>query len=490
MPGRRSFMSALIQARRAAERQRIAQLRAQTREAKEAERAQKTYLRAREQASRAKTQAQKAQEKEQVQLYTESQVAEVAMQNEQLEQEIEQLENLLADTLAVDDFLDLNTLKHDLEIPSFSPGGLVTVPPVPSLQMYLPPELSVIKRLLPGAKEKHAQEVAEAHARYEANIAAYDQYEAVRQASLAEANAKYEHEVAEIRRQAEAQHAELEKFQQDFAAGIPTAIADYFTLVLEASSYPDGFPQQAKMAYVPASKQLVVEYDLPPFEIVPEVDSYKYIRAKDEIVETARPIRQRKALYSSVIAQVALRTLHELFEADRTSYLETIVFNGYVEATDRGTGRPTRTCVITISTNRDTFTHLELSKVEPLACLKTLNAGVSKSPEELAPVRPVLEINMVDPSFIQEIDVLSGLDQRPNLMELTSSEFESLITSLFQAMGLETRLTQVSQDGRVDWVAYDPLLGGKVVIQAKRYKNTVSFKAVRHLYRTVMNQWC
>jgi restriction system protein len=38
-------------------------------------------------------------------------------------------------------------------------------------------------------------------------------------------------------------------------------------------------------------------------------------------------------------------------------------------------------------------------------------------------------------------------------MELTPSEFEQIITNLFEKMGLETRLTQVSRDGGVDCVA-------------------------------------
>src|ERR1019366_3794962 len=133
---------------------------------------------------------------------------------------------------------------------------------------------------------------------------------------------------------------------------------------------------------------------------------------------------------------------------------------------------------------------LNLSQVDPQACLTGLNAALSKSPTELAPVRPVLEFKMVDPRFIEEADVLSGLDQRPNLMELTPSEFESLITNLFQKMGLETRQTQASRDGRADCVAFDPrpIFGGKVVIQAKRYKNTVGVSAVRDLYGTMQNE--
>ncbi len=97
---------------------------------------------------------------------------------------------------------------------------------------------------------------------------------------------------------------------------------------------------------------------------------------------------------------------------------------------------------------------------------------------------------MVDPRFIDTPDVLSALDARENLAELTPGEFEALITNLFSKMGLETRLTQASRDGGVDCVAWDmrPVVGGKVIVQAKRYKNTVGVGAVRDLYGTVLNE--
>src|SRR5207245_6554787 len=133
------------------------------------------------------------------------------------------------------------------------------------------------------------------------------------------------------------QHAEIDRFQQDVLAGSPQAIVEYFTMVLAVTSYPKDFPQHAKLAYVPESRQLVVEYDLPPFEIVPEVSSYRYVKARDSVTETTRPVAQRKALYASVIAQVTLRTLYELFKADRMKHLDMIVFNGYVDSIDKGT---------------------------------------------------------------------------------------------------------------------------------------------------------
>ena len=73
-------------------------------------------------------------------------------------------------------------------------------------------------------------------------------------------------------------------------------------------------------------------------------------------------------------------------------------------------------------------------------------------------------------------------------------EFEHLIRELFEQEfnqnGGEVKITQASRDGGVDAVAFDPdpIRGGKIVIQAKRYTNTVGVSAVRDLYGTVMNE--
>ena len=60
----------------------------------------------------------------------------------------------------------------------------------------------------------------------------------------------------------------------------------------------------------------------------------------------------------------------------------------------------------------------------------------------------------------------------------------------FQTNGGEVKVTQASRDGGVDAIAFDPdpIRGGKIVIQAKRYTNTVGVSAVRDLYGTVLNE--
>lgn len=157
-----------------------------------------------------------------------------------------------------------------------------------------------------------------------------------------------------------------------------------------------------------------------------------------------------------------------------------------LDTVNPATRRNARVCLLSVRNAIDSFRTLNLAQVQPEHCLRSLKASVSRAPAELVPVKPLVELNMVDPRFIETMEVMSGLDQRPNLMELTPTEFEGLITNLFAAIGLDTRQTQPSRDGGVDCVAFDPrpVFGGKVVIQAKRYKNTVGVSAVRDLFGT------
>jgi Na+-transporting methylmalonyl-CoA/oxaloacetate decarboxylase gamma subunit len=274
-----------------------------------------------------------------------------------------------------------------------------------------------------------------------------------------------------------------------YLAGDPKGITEFIELTLSSMQLRTDSPL-AKVAYSPQSRQVVVEYELPAADVVPKAKSYRYVKSQEKVVETARPALQIKALYASAIAQLTLLCLAHIFRVDTKQHIDVLVFNGVVDTIDPRTGQPIRPCLITVRTTRDTFTEINLAQVDPAARLKYLHAGISRSPTELAPVRPVLEFSMVDPRFISETDTIGALDERPNLMELTPQESESLIQNLFDKIGLDTRLTRPSRDGGVDCVAYntDPILGGKVVIQAKRYKHTVGVPAVRDLYGTLQNE--
>ncbi|MGD0019040.1 MAG: restriction endonuclease [Candidatus Limnocylindrales bacterium] len=479
MARRSGLYAAWAQASREKERQRQAQ-----------ERAQAHAIKAREQAVRAAERSRAANERDAKRLHTEAREEETAALEAELASRIESLENILKATLAVDDYIDLDTLKQHPAIPPFAPGLLGQPIPRPQAGAYAVLEPTFAQRLIPGAKERHARAIAEAQMRLQRDNSAWEANEAARNAQLQAARGAYDREVAEITSKTAAQHAEIDAMKADLDRNDAESIRGYFEMVLSGSAWPDGFPQRFALAHDPQSKLLAIDYQLPDFSIVPTEKSYRYIKARDAIEPVAEAAAKRRTLYASAIAQSAIRIVHEVFEADRRAQIETIVLNGIVDTVDRATGQRQKPCIVSLRTTAATFGNIKLDAVDPAACLKGLSAAVSPSPADLAPVRPVLDLKMVDPRFITETDVLSQLDQRPNLMELSPGEFEALITNLFTKMGLETRLTQASRDGGVDCVAFDPrpIFGGKVVIQAKRYKNTVGVSAVRDLFGTMQNE--
>jgi len=241
---------------------------------------------------------------------------------------------------------------------------------------------------------------------------------------------------------------------------------------------------------LPASNELVVDYELPTVSCVPKGSEYRFVKAQDTVEVRQRKHTEIGQSYQAVIAAIGLRTLHELFTSDRRSYLDVIVFNGYVNAVDPATGKDVRPYLISLRVTKEHFSEIDLGRIEVRACLRNLGAHVSPRASELVAVKPVIKFEMVDKRFVEQGDVLSELDARPNLMDLNPYEFENLVGNLFSKMGLETKLTRSHRDGGVDVIAYDtrPILGGKVVIQAKRYRHTVGLAAVRDLFGTMNHE--
>lgn len=449
---------------------------------------QQAMRKAAEQAARAAQRAAVADERERKRLYTEARVTEVAADNADIQARLEELDHVLQATLEVDDHIDFARLKKLVRRPPFNAGPLGSPLQPPDWRRFEPPAPSGLGKMFGQAK--YQQQVMAAQGQFQAAQAQHAAAEADRQRRLAAAHSEYQKRCEQTEREAAAHNAEVERFAAAFAAGEPNAVVEYFSMVLANSIYPDDFPQNYRVAYVPESRQLVVEYDMPALDVIPTIREYRYVKTRDEITSSARQPKEIRERYTSVVTQVTLRTLHELFESDRAQLVETVVFNGVVDTVDPRTGQGIRPCLVTVRTTRNQFTSINLAKVDPAACLQHLNASLSKRPEELAPVRPVLEFDMVDKRFIDEVDVLADLDERPNLLKLTPTEFEGLIQNLFTKMGLDTKPTRASRDGGVDCVAFDqrPIFGGKVVIQAKRYRNTVDVSAVRDLFGTLQNE--
>jgi restriction system protein len=275
-------------------------------------------------------------------------------------------------------------LRLDLITTPFEPGVLGRAEPEPN-QGIMPDAPSGLASHLPGVRKRYEAQVKAATEQFTAALAAWSARERARSERLASAKTKHDADLATANAPVQAHNASVDELRARCENSDAEAVANYFAQVLTASHYPTGFPQEARLAYTPASRQLVVELELPLLAVVPDVKERRYVKAKDEIVGSPLPSTARRALYSSVISQFALRTINELFQADEAATTDTVVLNGHVHATDQRTGQQVHPCLLTVRTTRDQFAGLDLRNVDPGECLKGLSASVSRSPAELAP---------------------------------------------------------------------------------------------------------
>jgi restriction system protein len=406
-----------------------------------------------------------------------------------LEARAHELSEILTISKGIDYRIKWDSLRVRPETPLFQPGELARPEPPPYRDAYLPPPPTILERIIPFLKTSYERSLRARSEQFDMAVKAHAQREHDRIEKLDELKTRHEALAAAKRTEADEQNRALDELVEAYRNGQVDGVEGMAELALATDDLPE-IESASRAVFEVASKRLVIERQLPTAKIVPAAESVRYVKSGNEFVEKRRSASNIRTIYNRLCAGIVVRTMRAIALADVASTIETIVVNGYVDTIDPATGRPTRPTLLSVSAIADDVRALQIDGLDPIACLKRFGARISPNSEELEPVQPIIEFNMVDPRFIAETDVLGALDTRPNLAELTPSEFESLMTNLFEKMGLETRQTRPSRDGGVDCVAWDtrPVVGGKVVIQAKRYKNTVAVSAVRDLYGTMMNE--
>ena len=287
---------------------------------------------------------------------------------------------------------------------------------------------------------------------------------------------------------------EVVRLRIDYMSLLPNVVVNYCKQTLSLSDFPENILGKINLEYIPETKILIVDYLLPAPGDLPRVKEVKYVKARNEFVEEFLPERDVNQIYDDVLYQICLRSLYELFETDEANALSAVVFNGWVESVDKATGKDTKACVMSVHAKKEEFQKINLARVDPKACFKALKGVGSSTLHSLTPIAPVLKINREDKRFVTSYAVAGQLDERTNLAAMDWEDFEHLIRELFEKEfskpGCEVKVTQASRDGGVDSVVLDsdPIHGGKTVIQAKRYTNTVGVAAVRELWGTVLNE--
>lgn len=288
--------------------------------------------------------------------------------------------------------------------------------------------------------------------------------------------------------------SEIDSRKQEYYNLDPVAIEYYSKNILENSEYHKEFPQQFELEYNPENQILLIDYKLPSLDDIPTLKEVKYIQTRDEFTGKHITKTQLNKLYDKILYQIPLRTIYELYTAHEVDAIQAIIFNGIVHSIDPATGQETDSCVLSVQANKDEFEEINLEMVEPKACFKKLKGVGSSKLHSLTPIPPIVKMNKEDSRFTESYAVVEGVDEGYNLAAMDWEDFENLIRELFEQAFAETggdvRVTQASRDGGIDAVIFDPdpLRGGKIVVQAKRYTNVVGVSAVRDLYGTLLNE--
>jgi restriction system protein len=270
----------------------------------------------------------------------------------------------------------------------------------------------------------------------------------------------------------------------------PDGVAKYFQTQLEAipllpccdKEYEEQFEEQEGI--------LLIDLKLPYVKDL-EIAKTKQLVGGPKIVPASQ--KEAREIMNQLPFLVVMRAIWEVPKVDYQHKVKLIACNGYVVYDDPATGNVRRDVILSILAKPEQLEQIQLEKADPEACFRGLKGIAAAMIMELVPVQPLMQFNKHDRRFIAAKEVIDHVGNE-NLATMDWQDFEHLIRELFEKEfgqpGAEVKITQASRDRGVDAIAFDPdpLRGGKFVIQAKRYTNTVDVSAVRDLYGTVMNE--
>lgn len=409
MSRRRGFLAEFQRQQRLAQQRANAAQRAAAAVQTRAERAYAASVRAAAVAQRASEAERKQLEKEARAAHVEARQAEAERLNEALNSEYAEIDGILAATLESDDWVDLQSLKRTVRHPAFPRPELerpnpapapIEVPPAPVLREPEPPTgLFGRKKKLEAARQQawaeHQQAMQEWTA-YRESIpakeaalkATHAAFEEERLSQLKAEIARYEAECKEREQEVAEHNAAIDDLAAGLAYGAVEAVEEYVGIVLANSVYPEHFHVQHEAQFDPETAELKLTVIVPSPDGLRTAKAHRYVKASDEITATQLSKKEANDRYAGALHQVAIRSLHEIFESDRQGIIQAVSLQVGPLTKDPATGRETFIPLVAVTSPREKFLEFDLSGVVPAATLQHLGAAVSKNPSALAAVDP------------------------------------------------------------------------------------------------------
>jgi restriction system protein len=411
------------------QRERARQIRNRLQQSREAQQAQQAQARAPRDAAKADRSRQRqagVDERQRTELYIQDRRAEAAAMAEGARARLADIEGLLTAGFPDRPVVTFASLRRSGAYPAFDAGRLAEPLPAPVWEHFAPEEPAGRGKFFGGAA-RYEQQLDRARADYAQAVDRYTAAEADRRRQFTRERAAYDAAVARFTAAVTAHNAGVDQFKRDCWAADPEAVAQFCTLVLDSSVYPEGFPHQTRTVYRPDQREVVIEWELPPPSVIPLDRDYLYLATRDAIDASPRAEKEVEELYRAVIAQVALRTVHEILISTPGAVIERVTFYGTVCAADPAARRPAEPrLLLQVSTEREAFTPYLLSDPDPVNSLNHLNALLSPHPCDLEPVRPAVDFDSLSArgAVVAGIDVMGGPDRPSDVLATAAYEFE------------------------------------------------------------------
>lgn len=433
----------------------------------------------------------------------------------------EEWQNLLTKRLDKDHSLDLEQLKNKepfelsqkylelksrldpLIIPSAPKMGFL--PPKP---IYKEPEITFSQKIRLKKKkiiqtlEKEYDKKLEAWQKiidrsetaYSSRLAEYEKILITMSAEREEIQHMIEKEALVYETERLQKNESTDILQINYQSKQAKAVEEYFQMVMQRSEYPDFFPRNIALEYLPNTQTLYISAELPHPVQIPnkKIITISNDNEREDLAEYGTD--EFSLLYNDIIYKIILRTFHEIISSDKSETVGSIGYNGWVRVLNRGNGRYENICITSLFATRIEFEEINLHFVDPATCFQYLNGISSTRLSDLKQVETPISIPHKNAAVLAVKKLLEPLDRGNNLANMNWQKFEKNLIDLLQwEFGTESneiKMIHSTLEHGIEAMGTDsdPYRVGKSIFHIKRSIKPIPVSAVRELFGQVMHE--
>ena len=173
----------------------------------------------------------------------------------------------------------------------------------------------------------------------------------------------YLQEKDEFEQEKSEHNADVQFLRTNFESFESLAIEKYASVVLANSRYPNDLNLDFDVNYNAMASALLVSILFPDIDDFPTTKGYEYVE-DESIEEINMDEAEAEQFYEKTLLSVALRTIHELYEAIYNGAVDTIVVTGYTPGNNAGVqddfGDDAR-CIFRICADNSVFKDMVIS---------------------------------------------------------------------------------------------------------------------------------